>query len=233
MIIRLTDRPDHTKSFAEVSYPLALGETLIYQSAVSTYYYDDPQVISTPATFIYYMPKNLQKITRYDTIRRFSAFTFDSTQKEIGVFLVDGEYLNNLFPTFLSQGYIPLSSMSQLSQYALYTFYLGRFYDRLNVEMYNRPLRQIFNNARPSITLQGYSILGTIGLSQYVASNLMIIFAMRPVTTVPFPFVVNGINYQGISLNVELNETYLTRETDVSEAKFFARLYKPINVNLP
>jgi hypothetical protein len=232
MIIRLTDRPDNTKSFAEVSYPIALGEQLIYQSAGVGVYIDDPNVITITSFFQYYMPKKLGKLTRYDTIRRFSVFTMDSAQKEIGVFLVDGEQLQNTFPTFLTQFYIPLNSMAQLKQYALYTFYIGKFYENLKVEMYNRPLKTILQYARPSVFLQKYSILNTLNLNQYVVSNLMIIFAIRPVAPVPNPVIYNNLPVQIFSMNVELHEVYLTPTTDTEEAKFFAKLYKPYYVNL-
>jgi hypothetical protein len=232
MIIKLTDRPDNTKSFAEVSYPIALGEQLIYQSAGTGAYIGDPNVITITAFFQYYMPKKLKKITRYDVIRRFSIFTMDSVQKEIGVFLVDGEQLQNIFPTFFTQFYIPLNSMEQLKQYALYTFYFGKFYNKLEVEMYNRPLRRILQYARPSILLQNYSILNILNLDHYVVSNLMMIFALRPVAPVPNPIIYNNLPLQIFSINVELHEVYLTPTTEIEEAKFFAKLYKPYNVNL-
>jgi hypothetical protein len=232
MIIKLTDRPDNTKSFAEVSYPMALGEQLIYQSAVVGSYIDDPNVITITSFFQYYMPKKLRKITRYDTIRRFSIFTMDSAQKEIGVFLVDGEQLQKTFPTFLTQFYIPLNSITQLRQHALYTFYIGKFYDKLKVEMYNRPLKTILQYARPSILLQKYSYLNTLNLNQYVVSNLMILFTLRPVATVPNPIIYNNLSFQMFSMNVELHEVYLTSTTETEEAKFFAKLYKPYDATL-
>ncbi len=232
MIIKLTDRPDNTKSFAEVSYPMALGEQLIYQSAVIGSYIDDPNVITIASFFQYYMPKKLGKLTRYDTVRRFSVFTMDSVQKEIGVYLVDGEQLQNIFPTFLTRFYIPLNSMAQLRQYALYTFYEGRFYDNLKVEMYNRPLKTILQYARPSILLQNFSVLNTLNLNQYITSNLMIIFTLRPVAPVPNPVIYNNLPVQIFSMNIELHEVYVTPTTDTEEAKFFAKLYKPYDVTL-
>jgi hypothetical protein len=230
MIIKLTDRPDNTKSFAEVSYPIALGEELVYPTSVAGYYVASSSTISVPSMFLYYMPKDVNKITRYDVIRRFSIFTMDSVQKEIGVYLVNGEQLYFTFPTLFTQGFIPLNSLSQLEQYTLYTFYKGTFYDKLTVEMYNRPLRSILEHAKPSIVLNKF--LPSNLQSTFITSNLAILFAIRPLTDVPFPIIINGIYYQPVNLNVEINETYLTRETSVSEARFFAKLYKPIVIQI-
>ncbi len=231
MIIRLTDKPDNTKSFAEVSYPVALGEQLIDQNSYVVYYVSDPNKISVPAFFLYYMPKKLKKITRYTILRRFSIFTLDSTQKELGVYLVDFERMFYEYPT-MSQGYIPGNTLSEIKKFSFYTFFEGRFYEKISVEMYNPKLIDVLEKARPSDILKPISLLGEIEANFYVPSNLAIVFALRSVSTTQNLVMISGIGYQIMAINVELHETYLALTTETEEAKFFAKLYKPIYVRI-